>query len=164
MNSFSLIFPNVLETKCGQLKLNYWHERSEYLNHVLTLTKYWHSNRFEFWCLILHHWQLRLLFKIQMLEGDKKLAILCLKDVNLLIKYIFWIWYPSLHNKKSRSFIFFPIILYPDFLYRSLQNLIGIETRQTNKSKYAPIYSMHMAILSNSFFPGKLLPKIFKSH
>ena len=150
MNSFSLIFPNVLETKCGQLKLNYWHKRSEYLNHVLTISKYWHSNRFEFWCLILHHWQLRLLFKIQMLEGDKKLVILCLKDVNLLIRYIFW--------------IFFPIILYPDFLYRFLQKLIGIETRQTNKSKYAPIYSMHMAILSNSFFPGKLLPKIFKSH
>ena len=126
-------------------KLNYWYKSSEYLNHILTITKYCHSNRFEFWRLILHQWQLMLLLKIQMLAGDKKLAILCLKDVNLLIRYIFW--------------IFFPIILYPDFLYRFLQKLIGIETRQTNKSKYAPIYSMHMAILSNSFFSWKLIAK-----
>ena len=54
----------------------YQHKRWEYLNHILTLTKYWdwHSKRYEHCRLLLHRWQLQLLLEIQMLPK------LCLKN------------------------------------------------------------------------------------
>ena len=57
----------------------WWYERREFLNYFLTTTfktKYRYWKRFEFWRLLLHHWQLQLLFKIQMLVGDNYSATL----------------------------------------------------------------------------------------
>ena len=64
LSGIIVLASNVLETKCGQLKLNYemicfswscewwWHKRREYFNHFLTIIKYWHSKSCEFFRIL----------------------------------------------------------------------------------------------------------------
>ena len=47
----------------------WWYERREFFNYFLTTTV---SRRFEFWHLLLHHWQFQLLFKTRAVCGPAR--------------------------------------------------------------------------------------------